>query len=299
MISKLFNIRCDNCGAEYRINSRGEMNCPFCGSKIYLNDKDFAEYLKTRDEMLLKDKVNNDLVNSTGDVLHKWNNEHTKYFTTKNGKTVNLKYFYQYSRKGKTVYVGRNRLTIVYKNPVNTDTVINRLNRMQYPSADIKGLSEYFPIINMVTELDDGTSLMVIDKPENVYPLALFNKLDPKQVAWIISRLENFGCLFEYNEADFSKIEKLDLYINPKTHQVYLLDGWEFMYFEAQNTGVYLRLIRDITKDLMYLDRAPQMCIDFLDSEPTNNNAYDDFNSWDAVIMKGFGGHNFHHFTEE
>ena len=58
-MSKLLNIRCDNCGSEYRVSSRGEMNCRFCGSKVYLSDSDFKGFLKTRDEMLQKDKYNN------------------------------------------------------------------------------------------------------------------------------------------------------------------------------------------------------------------------------------------------
>jgi len=65
MRSKLFCIRCDNCGSEYRISSRGEMNCAFCGSKIYLNDKDFEEYQKVRDEMLMLDKTENDNEDNT------------------------------------------------------------------------------------------------------------------------------------------------------------------------------------------------------------------------------------------
>jgi len=81
MESKLFKVGCDNCGAEYRINSRGEMNCPFCGSKIYLNDKDFEEYLKVRDEMLTKDCINNDLVNTDGDVLGIWHGESSKFLS--------------------------------------------------------------------------------------------------------------------------------------------------------------------------------------------------------------------------
>ena len=60
MDSKLLNVRCDNCGAEYRISSRGEMVCRFCGSNVYLSDKDFKAYKNTRDNMLMSDRFTND-----------------------------------------------------------------------------------------------------------------------------------------------------------------------------------------------------------------------------------------------
>ena len=91
---------------------------------------------------------------------------------------------------------------------------------------------------------------------------------------------------------------KLDLYINPKTHHMYLLDGWEYMKPRFSTTNYYLHKIRTIAKDLMYLDRAPKKCIEFLDGEPMKD-AYSDFKAWDDVIEHGFSGHNFHHFSED
>lgn len=296
MESKLFYIRCDNCGSEYRINTRGEMNCPFCGSKIYLSDKDFKAYQKARDEMLVKDKVENDIVNSDGDVLHKWNNELNIVFESVTGKPINIHYFYQFDRADKTVYVGKTKVAIVYDNPDQVAKIERSLGIMEYPSADIKNLSVFFPHIFLKVRLNDDRYLVVYDKQENVYPLAIFNKLDPKQVAWMISRMENFGCLFEYNHFDFSKLEQLDLYINPKTHYLYILDGWENVIMD--NPRNYLKQLRVIMKDQMILGRAPQKCIEFLDSLPAED-AYTDFKDWDDVIEHGFNGHNFHHFTEE
>lgn len=292
--SKLFRITCDNCGSEYRINSRGEMNCPFCGSKVYLNDKDFEEYLKTRDEMLVKDMAENDLVNDKGDVIHKWNNELQVFFDAKNGKSINCKYYYQYDRPDKTVYVGRERLSIVYNKDCIADVVRN-ISSLKYPSADIRGLIKYFPNIIFTTELKEGKHLLVLSKPENVYPLALVHSLDPKQVAWMISRMENIGCLLEFNHKDFTKLGTLDFYFNPKTHAMYLLDGWEYLI--PANPQNYLTSIRIIAKGVMNTSTANKMCLNFLDDNPATD-AYTDFNDWDDVIEHGFHGHNFHHFSE-
>jgi len=297
MKSQLFNIRCDNCGSEYRINSRGEMNCPFCGSKIYLNDKDFEEFQKTRDEMLFKDKAENDLVNDTGDVLHKWNNELQVFLDAENGKTVNLRYFFKYDRPGKTVYVGRNKLSIVYDNANVCSKAVERFQSLEFPIADIHNLSKGFPWILALVNLKEDKRLLVLNKPENIYPLALFNRLDPKNVAWMISRMENTGCILQFNSLDFSDLTVFDLYINPKTHHMFFLDGWENAV-DSDTPRHYLRILRAIAKDQMILERAPKKCIEFLEGEPAVD-AYTDFKLWDDVINFGFNGHNFHPFTED
>lgn len=295
MVSKLFNVRCDNCGAEYRINSRGEMNCPFCGSKVYLNDKDWDDYQKARDEMLVKDKMENDIVNTDGDVLHKWNNELSAFLEASNGKSINIHYFYRFDRPNQTVYVGSRRVAIIYNDEATAQRAITNVDRLQYPSADIKGLSTFFPTVNLTTTLKDGRYLVVLEKAENVYPLAIFNTLDARNTAWMVSRLENFGCLFEFNGVGMS-IELEDVYINPKTHNVYLFGGWENM--TDTSTKQYLNDIRTIMKDKTKLETAPKQCIDFFDGKPADN-AYTDFDNWDKVLETGFNGHNFYHFTED
>lgn len=296
MESKLFNVRCDNCGSEYRINSRGEMNCPFCGSKIYLNDKDFEAYQKARDEMLVKDKVDNDIANSDGDILNKWTEEYTETMTTANGKTVNIRYGYVYSKATSAVYVGRNKVAIIFNELKDAQLFVRNSQCLQYPSADIKGLSMFFPRISFTVELTHGKHLVVMDKPENVYPLIMFNRLGAKHVAWIISRMENFGCLFEYNSVDLWALEKSDIYINPKTHHVYILCGWEYLSTGAPQK--YLKRLREVAIDTLRADGTPQECADFLMSEPKPD-AYSDFKAWDYVIEHGFSGHNFTIFSED
>ena len=295
MKSKLFNIKCDNCGAEYRINSRGEMNCPFCGSKIYLNDQDFKKYLKTRDEMLLKDKANNDMVNSDGDVLHKWTLENHEHFETTSGKIIDCKYYYKYSLPTQDIYVGSNRVTTIFEMDC-ADIIMSNIQRIRYPSADIKQLSKYMPEITFTAELIGYKYMVVINKPENVYPLTMFESLDPKQVAWMISRFENLGCLFEFSEVDFTGAVLENFYINPKTHEVYMLGGWETLCV-SDTPKQYLTNIRSMARRVMNAASAPQMCMDFINNPPAIS-AYDDFKNWDNVIMNGFNGHNFHHFTE-
>ena len=294
MDSKLLNVRCDNCGAEYRISSRGEMVCRFCGSNVYLSDKDFKAYKNTRDNMLMSDRFTNDEAADTGDVLRLWNNGSTANFKTIKGVNISFDCYYSVILDDKEVYIGADKIAVIFSNTFSLTNFTVNLSQIEYPSADIKDLSRFLPNIIFKSALEDGRSIIIISKTDNIYPLFLFENLKATTVAWIISRLENLGCLLEFNNMDFRALRAEDLYINPKTHELFILDGWDGV--EKTSRRNYLKDIRLIAKDIMDTSTAPELCMKFLDSDPEET-AYDDFSAWDEVIMKGFNGHNFHQFN--
>lgn len=294
MDSKLLNVRCDNCGAEYRISSRGEMVCRFCGSNVYLSDKDFKAYKNTRDNMLMTDRFINDEVSDKGDVLRLWNNGSKANFTTNRGLTVTIDSYYSVILDDKEIYIGTEKLAVIFNKAESLANFTYNLSRIEYPSADIKDLSRFLPNVVFKSDLEDGRALMIVSKTDNIYPLFLFENLKATTVAWIISRLENLGCLLEFNDMDFRALKVEDLYINPKTHELFILDGWDGV--ERTSRRNYLKDMRLIAKDIMDTSTAPELCMKFLDGEPAET-AYDDFSNWDEVIMKGFNGHNFHQFN--
>ena len=289
MASFLYKVRCDNCGAEYRLNSRGVMLCPFCGSVYNLNDKDFEEFLKTRDEMLQKERFTNDDVNQNGDVLGMWSDNNVATFKDNKGNTLNCRYSFLIETDDKLIYVAKNKVTVIGENH-NTYLTSDILD---YPSADIKRLDKYLPHLIYRTVLEGGSkALTTYSKDENVYPLVLFDNLDAKTVAWIVSRLENLNCLFEFNEFLATHYTINECYINPKTHELYLIGLIE----KADNFNrPYMVNAREISKSVLNEATANQMCLDFLCGPPASD-AYTDFKNWDNVIEKGFNGHNFHRF---
>lgn len=291
-MSKLMNITCDNCGAQYRISSRGEMNCRFCGSKVYLNDKDFKNYLKTRDEMLIKDKFNNDSIMTDGDVIGFYRDYSFKYSFDVDGNILVYDVSAIYNESNKDIYVGASNIIFAFNDEKDYNNYLNN-RKITFPSADIKKLEKYLPKVVFNGQTKDGKYIVVLDKDENVYPLEIFNVgLNPRTTAWVISRLENLGCLLEFNNIGMNKLSIEDIFINPKTHELYLYGNWENVTGSTEN---YLKSIRSIAKSIPVNAVAPKMYDEFLDSEPENN-AYDDFKKWDEVIVKGFGGHNFNKF---
>lgn len=294
MDSKLLNVRCDNCGAEYRISSRGEMVCRFCGSNVYLSDMDFKAYKNTRDNMLMSDRFTNDEAADTGDVLRLWNNGSTANFKTIKGVNISFDCYYSVILDDKEVYIGADKIAVIFSNTFSLTNFTVNLSQIEYPSADIKDLSRFLPNIIFKSALEDGRSIIIISKTDNIYPLFLFENLKATTVAWIISRLENLGCLLEFNNMDFRALRAEDIYINPKTHELFILDGWDGV--EKTSRRNYLKDMRLIAKDIMDTSTAPELCMKFLDGDPEET-AYDDFSAWDEVIMKGFNGHNFHQFN--
>ena len=295
-MSKLLNIRCDNCGSEYRISSRGDMNCRFCGSKVYLSDADFKGYLNTRDEMLAKDKFNNDAVNSDGDILGFYSaRSSVKNFVLKNGRVISKDISAIYDRPGRVSYVGKDVVVIAFSDRDEFLSFSEKLSRIKYPSADIKGLEKYIPHIFFSGELDDGTFALFIDKAENIYPLEWFSDgLKPQTTAWMVSRFENIGCLLEFSGLDMKDMSIEDCFINPKTHELFILDNWHNV-ISSSPYQFYLKAMREIIKSIPCTKAAPKEYTDFLNGIPAET-AYDDFEVWDKVIMNGFGGHNFNKF---
>ena len=276
------NITCDNCGAQYRISSRGEMNCRFCGSKVYLNDKDFKNYLKTRDEMLIKDKFNNDSIMTDGDVIGFYRDYSFKYSFDVDGNILVYDVSAIYNESNKDIYVGASNIIFAFNDEKDYNNYLNN-RKITFPSADIKKLEKYLPKVVFNGQTKDGKYIVVLDKDENVYPLEIFNVgLNPRTTAWVISRLENLGCLLEFNNIGMDKLSIDDIFINPKTHELYLYGNWENVTGSTEN---YLKSIRSIAKSIPVNAVAPKMYDEFLDSEPENN-AYDDFKKWDEVIVK-------------
>lgn len=51
-------------------------------------------------------------------------------------------------------------------------------------------------------------------------------KIDPKHVAWIISRLYNFACYLQVNKLTHNDFSLDSLYVTPDDHNVSLIGGW-------------------------------------------------------------------------
>ena len=292
----MINYKCKNCGGEFEVHTHGELFCPFCGSKQYFSDRDFKGYEEYRESLLQFLKNANDEAKDEGDILNLWNYTKSVVFNRKGGGTIEVSYTFQSESEGVKFFVGRDKVIYYFpKDRVHlAQKMLDRVESIGYPSADVRNLRKFLPSLMGLYDLENSEILLVIEKPENVYPLFAFSDLEPETVAWMVSRMENFCCLLEFNDMDFRPMDTRSIYINPKTHEAYLFGCW----WNAKKTPE-----RQCLKDLRRtagevtgnrLGHGPKEFSEFLDSVPKDN-AFDDFAYWDTVIEKGFGGH---HFTD-
>ena len=150
--------------------------------------------------------------------------EKTNYIElkTKEGKTFQINYLYTSDFEIGTYYVCKRHLIYIideeqgkyYKNYLEMETVMKRT----------------MPEVIKNGQLANGDFYIVISKTEDVYPLILLLKsvkrLDPKHVAWMISRLSSICCFLEYNEIVHNGITLESCFVSPQYHSILLLGGW-------------------------------------------------------------------------
>ena len=277
------------------IHSHGELQCPFCGSKQYFSDAELAGYKGYRDNVLQYVRSSNDAFFEKGDTLGLWRDSDTAVFESSSGR-IETAYTYRTQTDGVDVYINKENAIYVFPSDKRflADRMLGGIGSLQFPSADIKGLRNTLPRLRARYELKGGEVLLVFEKSENMYPLFVFSELHPKHVAWMISRMENICCLLEFNECDHMHMDADNLFVNPKSHEVFLYGGWWDTRQRPPVTA--LTDLRKTAKRITgsRIKAGPALYTAFLDSKPRDT-AYDDFAYWDSVIEKGFGGH---HFTE-
>lgn len=97
--------------------------------------------------------------------------------------------------------------------------------------------------------MQDGSSFIVIEKRQGVYPLKMLGTLLDRHVAWVISRLENLCCLLSYNDMVSNGLTVENLFVDPENHQLYLYGGWWFTGYEgAESVGASAEAVPYLNK---------------------------------------------------
>jgi len=299
----MISLKCRNCGGEMSIDAKGELACPYCGNKAHLSDVEYAEYKNFRLNLLNFLRSAADQKADAADDTFLWNSYHeTEEFYSREGKKIIIDYMFYAREDGVPFYVAKSSVIYIFnpEDSAKVEKMTGAISRLEYPSADIRNLTKYFPTVKSRMVLEDGRILVAVSKPENVYPLFAFGNLRPKHVAWIVSRMENFCCLFEYNGIVQEGISLNSVFINPRTHEAYLYGNWWMARAKKnERDQADLKALRVVADRLMgeYKEEAPQEFIDFIQNAPAED-AYTDFELWDTVIEDGFGGHKFTVFSQ-
>ena len=292
----MLSFKCKNCGAEMSVDVSGNLFCEYCGTKAAFSDKELLQYRDFRKRMLEYLRSSREVREnreSKDDYL--WSMAEPAFFKTEEGQEIRINHIYTSSEPGITMYLAREAVLYHYTSGhlLDAQKSESMVRQMNFPEADVRNLRGVVPEFLSKYELDDGSVLLPIRRPQDVFPLAMFSCLDPRDVAWIISRMENICCLLEYSNMGHGGIDTEHFFINPFTHQGMLYGGWHLAGRKAVKPD--LVAIRTTAKKL--LGQNPEGMNDpfekFLNTDPADS-AFDDFVRWDQVIETGFGGRRFH-----
>ena len=306
------NILCKNCGGSMILDASATTAvCKYCGSTYVLNHEDTDYYKQFYKRMrsfftLSKDEQERRL---KADEL--WETAEDKKFECLDGKDIEVRYLYSHKDPAADSYTARRNIIYHFeeKNADCVEKFRKAISMLDYPSADTKSLSDFFPHINGGFELEGNERLLVITKGEDEYPLRLFGTLSGRHVAWIISRLENLCCVLEYNGLAHADLNIDSIYINPYDHTAFLYGNWwNAGKHNTHTRGIFLDVadnlvnLRKIAKELLGFkadekvipdgDNIPQALADFINGSPKVN-AYEDFAYWDEMLIKAFGERKF------
>ena len=293
------NLNCKNCGSImiYDVSSM-TAHCRFCGTSYVLDHKD-TDYYRSFYRQMIDSSSGDEAKKKRDESL--WENADTITFTTNEEQCIELKYLYSYSDKCADVYVTRRNIAFHFREGMNgkAEHMRKMVSSLDYPSADTRTLSDFFPRVTGAFMLNDGTLLVVINKREEEYPLRLFGKLGGRHIAWIISRLENLCCVLEYNSLVHPEIDVDTVYINPNNHTACLYCNWwnvEKKNMKGLSSSANLTGLRNTAKALLETEDVtpdtPQALLDFINSSPKID-AYEDFAYWDDMLIKAFGERKF------
>lgn len=293
---QMISIKCSNCGAEMSVDTKGNLYCPYCQSTAHFSDDELKEYREYRMNMLQYLRASAD-ENATKADSRFLNYCDSIYFNSVDDQTFAIDYQFFYEEDNVKTYITQSSVVFVFekKDIDKVSKFKEGIELLQYPSADMKGLSSCFPSIKMEAELEDGRYLLAVSKEENAYPLFAFGSIAPVHVAWIVSRLENMACVFEYSQLVHGGMSMNTVFINTRTHQAFLLGGWwkarkKFNIMDKKDLYDIRKVANQVMGELK--GEAPKEFIDFVKGAPATE-AYSDFSLWDTVIEKGFGGHKF------
>lgn len=285
----MIQYKCKGCGGQLDIGDAGSLVCPYCGSKSFMADADFKGNEVFRRKMLsyVKARAQQKEFDYSDDNL--WEAADSVCFEMADSQPLYINYMFKYSYNHCDCFVAKETVVYVFDTGSEAALFLDGIRKIEFPEADNK-LSRCFPVLKMELELKGGAKALVFVRRPGFYPAELFAPWPSEHLAWVISRMENFCCTFEYSEIQFEDITPASVFINPVTHEGALFGDWRNVKGKRNNKD--LEDLRKAAIELAQNTREPKELYSFLNSGP-GKTAFEDFEKWDKVIEEGFGGHKF------
>ena len=156
--------------------------------------------------------------------------DHTKY---------RIRYVKDFTSGVATGYVGKRIVAYVFDQKYSdvADAAIRTVSSFTFPSDEVKkGMLHYLPVLKKHFKTTDGRTVLIYSKNEDQLRLKdvldfYHGKIDPKHVAWIMSRLCNFVCWLQkcnkIGGITHNDLSVENIFICPEMHTITVIGGWE------------------------------------------------------------------------
>lgn len=257
-----------------------------------------------------------------------WETPNEFMFTTADG----TKHIIRYNRKHKfelgEYYVGSTQVVFSLEK-VNADLVDQcerTIKSFKYKNSEMEHhIGTYLPTKLKRFETSDRVIVLIPKIPQTICLRDLLEhqggKIDPKHVAWIVSRLYNLACYFQVSELTHNDISIDTLFLDPANHTVSIIGGWwysreagqrliaassntmknipsDILHDKIADPRIDLNLIRSIGRTLLGDSIGNKLVLDktlpsalvswFLGA--SNGDAIKDYRVWqDKVLKDSFG----------
>lgn len=155
-------------------------------------------------------------------------------FATIDGRKFSIRYRKHHQFELGDMYISDT--VVAYVLSKGNEDLANHSKKMtssfRYAAPKMKDeYARYLPEPILQSKLIDGRSVIVYKKTEDVFLLrdvltTFHGKMEPTQVAWIMSRMYNLSCYLKFAGVAHNHISPDTIFVSPKHHSIMLLGGW-------------------------------------------------------------------------
>lgn len=247
-------------------------------------------------------------------------------------KTIQIHFLTSFSFDFGTCYVCNNHIIYVFN--IGTEkffnNAINMINSIKYQDKQMENtFKRFMPQVYTTYQTIEGNNVIVLRTEKTIYPLKYIynyynNKISPKHVAWMITRLSSISCFLQTLNIVNNGLSLDNIFVEPSTHSVYVYGGWwysgivnekmigvnvdiyDIMPINIKNSKNYgietdLESIKLLARTLLgeknprlirNNNEIPKEFITFI-TDGSGQNAIEEYQKWDRLLDASYGAREF------
>lgn len=181
------------------------------------------------------------------------------------GRQYRTRYIYSRQIDIGRMYVGK-RILVYLINGANKDlyerAVQNIRSLPKYADDNMKKMvAHMIPEVIETLDLLDGRKMIVLKKEQHAFPLletfdvALKGQLDPKHVAWCVSRLLHLSVWLKYAGIAHYGLSLDNLFVSTDEHMIYSFGGWWYTHRDGTKLVSASRAVVDGVDRKCFVDK--------------------------------------------